>query len=61
MQAFLREEDKLSSMQHANPYLYLEEEDAVDADFPDLPEVPGGTIEDERIAAKLEALRKKAR
>ncbi len=58
-QAFLSEENKLVALEHANPYLYLDEEDEVDSNFPDLPSSPVGYTRDERIAAKELAIRQR--
>ena len=55
-QAFLKEEDKFKGLVDHNPYLYLEDEDRVDNNFPNLAD-PSPSNKDERIAEK-EAERK---
>ena len=58
----MRREDKLTSLQHENPYLYLDEEDVVVADFPEMRQTPAEEAAaeiDERIKSKVEAERRR--
>lgn len=57
-QVFLPKEDKLYSLRHENPYVYLEDQDVVDGDFPVLPDSPLPSPKDERIIAKEQGKKK---